>query len=122
MRLDAHSCALGKAMLAYKSYEELKEIYKSYTLYKHTQNTITSLDKLYTQLRKIKIDGYSTNEAETFNYIYGVGAPILDGRKRPMAAISLTGTKGTINIKSTPNLAERTILTAGLIANEINKS
>ena len=26
MRLDAHSCALGKAMLAYKSFEELKEI------------------------------------------------------------------------------------------------
>ena len=122
MRQDAHSTALGKAMLAYKSYEELKEIYKSYTLHKHTNNTITSLDKLYTQLRKVKTEGYSTNEAETFNYIYGIGAPILDGKKRPMAAISLTGTKSTINIKSTPKLAERTILTAELIANAINKS
>ena len=28
MRQDAHSTALGKAMLAFKSYEELKEIYK----------------------------------------------------------------------------------------------
>ena len=28
MRLDAHSCALGKAMLAHKSLEELKEIYR----------------------------------------------------------------------------------------------
>ena len=69
MRQDAHSTALGKAMLAYKSFEELKEIYKTYTLHQHTENTIPSLDKLYTQLRKVRKDGYSINEAETFNYI-----------------------------------------------------
>ena len=40
MRQDAHSTALGKAMLAYKSFEELKEIYKTYTLHRHTENTI----------------------------------------------------------------------------------
>ena len=57
MRLDAHSCALGKAMLAHKSYDELKEIYKSYSLHKHTSHTITSLDKLYNELRKIKNTG-----------------------------------------------------------------
>ena len=121
MRQDAHSTALGKAMLAYKSFEELKEIYKTYTLHQHTENTIPSLDKLYTQLRKVRKDGYSTNEAETFNYIYGVGAPILDKQNRAMAAISLSGTKSTINVKNTPKLAERTILTATLIANEISK-
>ena len=121
MRQDAHSTALGKAMLAYKSFDELKEIYKTYTLHKHTENTIPSLDKLYTQLRKVRKDGYSTNEAETFNYVYGVGAPILDRQQRAIAAISLSGTKSTINVKNTPKLAERTILTATLIANEISK-
>jgi len=121
MRQDAHSTALGKAMLAYKSFDELKEIYKTYTLHQHTDNTIPSLDKLYTQLRKVRKDGYSTNEAETFNYVYGVGAPILDKHNRAIAAISLSGTKSTINVKNTPKLAERTILTAHLIANEISK-
>ena len=121
MRQDAHSTALGKAMLAYKSFEELKEIYKTYTLHQHTENTIPSLDKLYTQLRKVRKDGYSTNEAETFNYIYGLGAPILDKRNRAIAAISLSGTKSTINVKNIPKLAERTILTAHLIAKEISK-
>ena len=121
MRQDAHSTALGKAMLAYKSFEELKEIYKTYTLHQHTENTIPSLDKLYTQLRKVRKDGYSTNEAETFNYVYGVGAPILDKQNIAIAAISLSGTKSTINVKNIPKLAERTILTATLIANEISK-
>ena len=122
MRLDAHSTALGKAMLAFKSYEELKEIYKSYSLHKHTENTITSLDKLQIDLRKVKMNGYSTNQAETFNYVYGVGAPILDIQQRAIAAISLSGTKSTINVKNIPMLAERIIHTATLIANEISKS
>ena len=107
MRIDAHSCALGKAMLAYKSHEELKEIYKSYSLYKHTANTITSLDKLYVELRKIRNLGYSVNEAETFNYVYGIGAPILDSQNRAIAAISLSGTKGSVNVKTIPSLAKK---------------
>jgi DNA-binding IclR family transcriptional regulator len=94
-------------MLAYKSHEELKEIYKSYSLYKHTANTITSLDKLYVELRKIRNLGYSVNEAETFNYVYGVGAPILDNQNRAIAAISLSGTKGSVNLKTIPFLAKK---------------
>ena len=120
MRQDAHSTALGKALLAFKSYEEVKEIYKSYSLHKHTENTITSLDKLHLDLRKVKINGYSLNQAETFNYVYGVGAPILDSQKRAIAAVALSGTKSTINVKNISKLAERTILTATLISKEIS--
>ena len=122
MRQDAHSTAIGKAMLAFKSYEELKEIYKSYSLHQHTKNTIISLDKLYKELRNVRSLGYSTNEAETFEYVYGIGAPILDNQKRAIAAISLSGTKSTINVNNSPLLAERIIQTARLITNEISKS
>ena len=121
MRQDAHSTALGKAMLAYKSYEELKEIYKSYSLHKHTENTIANLDKLHVELRKIRSLGYSTNEAETFNYVYGVGAPVLDIHNRAIAAISLSGTKGTINIKTIPTLAEKVVNTSRIISLEITE-
>ena len=119
MRLDAHSCALGKAMLAHKSLEELKEIYKSYSLHKHTSNTITSLDKLHSELRKIRNLGYSLNEAETFDYVYGVGTAILDVQNRAIAAISLSGTKGTINIKTIPELAKKVILTSKEISSKL---
>ena len=116
MRLDAHSCALGKAILAFKSRDELREIYKSYTLHKHTLNTITSLDKLYSELRKIRALGYSTNEAETFDYVYGVGAAILDSQNRAIAAISLSGTKGSINVKTIPILANKILDTSRRIS------
>ena len=120
MRQDAHSTALGKAMLAYKSFEELKEIYKTYTLHRHTDNTIPSLEKLYMELRKVRTNGYSTNEAETFNYVYGVGAPILDKQNRAIAAISLSGTKSTINIKTIPDLAEKITKTSKNISLKIS--
>ena len=119
MRLDAHSCALGKAMLAYKSYDELKDIYKSYSLHKHTENTITSLDNLYGELRKVRRDGYSVNMAETFDYVYGIGAPILDTHNRAIAAISLSGTKSTISVKTIPELAKKVSRTSLLISSEI---
>ena len=117
MRLDAHSCALGKAMLSHKSLEEIKEIYKSYSLHKHTSNTIINLDKLQIELRKIKARGYSVNEAETFDYVYGIGAAILDSQNRAIAAISLSGTKGSINIKTIPELSKKVLETC----NDISK-
>ena len=119
MRLDAHSCALGKAMLAHKSLEELKEIYKSYSLHKHTDNTITTLEKLYVELRKIRTIGYSLNQAETFNYVYGIGAAIINSQHRAIAAISLSGTKGSINVKTIPSLAEKVLNTSRQISNKL---
>ena len=122
MRLDAHSCALGKAILAYKSRDELREIYKSYTLYKHTSNTITTLDKLYLNLEKVRKKGYSLNEAETFDYVYGIGAPIMDSQKRAIAAIAISGTKGSINIKTVEGLASRVTDTAKLISKKLTEN
>ena len=39
MRLDAHCCALGKVILAYRPDNEISLIYKSYNFYPHTNNT-----------------------------------------------------------------------------------
>ena len=122
MRMDAHCCALGKAILAYKTRDELKEIYKSYTLHKHTSNTITTLDKLYANLDKVRKNGYSINEAETFDYVYGIGAPIMDTQNRAIAGIAISGTKGSINVKSIPQLAEQVRETAKLISNKLKEN
>ena len=119
MRMDAHGCALGKAILAYKTRDELREIYKSYTLHKHTKNTITSLEKLVLDLNRVRKNGYSINEAETFNYVYGIGAPIIDGQNRAIASIAISGTKGSINVKTIKDLADKVTKTAKLISEKL---
>ena len=62
------------------------------------------------------INGYSINEAETFNYVYGVGAPIMDSQNRAIAAIAISGTKGSINVKTVEGLAKKVTETAKMIS------
>ncbi len=119
MRQDAHSTALGKSILAFKTKDELKNIYKSYSLYKHTKNTITSVDKLFINLNKFRKLGFSINEAETFDYVYGIGSAIIDSQGKAIAGISISGTKGTINIKTIPELSKKVINAAKSISKRL---
>ena len=119
MRQDAHSTALGKSILAFKTKDELKNIYKSYSLYKHTKNTITSVDKLFINLNKFRKLGFSINEAETFDYVYGVGSAIIDSHGKAIAGISISGTKSTINIKTIPELSKKVINAAKSISKRL---
>ena len=122
MRMDAHSTALGKAILAFKTRDELKEIYKSYSLHKHTGNTITSVEKLVVDLNRVRKNGYSVNEAETFDYVYGIGAAILDSQRRAIAGISISGTKGTINVKTIVDLSNKVTETAKIISKRLQEN
>ena len=54
------------------------------------------------------------------NPIKNVGAPVLDIQNRAIAAISLSGTKGTINIKTIPTLAEKVTMTSRKISLKIS--
>ena len=100
MRLDAHCCALGKVMLAYRPENEIATIYRSYNFYPHTNNTITNLNDLKRQLGKIRTNGYALNHGEAFENSYGIGVAILDKDKRSFAGIALSGSKNILNPKT----------------------
>ena len=101
MRLDAHCCALGKVMLAYRPENEISSIYKSYNFYPHTNNTISNLSDLKKHLSKIRSQGYALNHGEAFENTYGIGVAILDKEKRSFAGISLSGSRNIMNPKNT---------------------
>ena len=67
-------------------------------------------------------NGFSLNEAETFEYVYGIGAPIVDSQRRAIAGIAISGTKGSINVKSIPDLANKVTNTAKLISQKLQES
>ena len=100
MRLDAHCCALGKVMLAYRPENEIASVYKRYNFYPHTNNTIGSLNDLKKHLAKIRGQGYALNHGEAFDNVYGIGVAILDKDKRSFAGISLSGSKNIMNPKT----------------------
>ena len=101
MRMDAHCCALGKVMLAYRPENEISSIYKSYNFFPHTNNTISNLIDLKKQLLQIRTQGYSLNHGEAFENTYGIGVAILDKDKRSFAGISLSGSRSIMNPKDT---------------------
>ena len=103
MRLDAHCCALGKVMLAYRPENEISTIYRSYNFYPHTNNTIINLNDLKKQLTKIRGIGYALNHGEAFENSYGIGVAILDKDKRSFAGIALSGSKNILNPKTMDN-------------------
>ena len=100
MRLDAHCCALGKVMLAYRPENEISSIYKSYNFYPHTNNTIINTQNLKKELSKIRSQGYALNHGEAFENVYGIGVAILDHEKRSFAGISLSGSRNMMNPKT----------------------
>ena len=99
MRLDAHCCAIGKVILAYRPDNEISLIYKSYNFYPHTNHTIANIQSLKKELNVIRKQGYSLNHAETFDNVYGVGVAILDHEKRSFAGISFSGSKSLMSPK-----------------------
>jgi len=84
-----HSCALGKAMLAYMSDEELAEIVRISPLEARTENTITNFDTLCSELKTVKQQAFAIDNAEGALNQYCLSAPIWSRDGSLVAAISV---------------------------------
>ncbi len=91
LRNPAHSCAVGKVMLAHLQPEEVDQIIKEKGLPKRTQNTITSPIRLKEHLKTVKREGYAMDDEENELGIRCVAAPIYNEVGSVVAAISISG-------------------------------
>ena len=73
-------------------------------------------------LNRVRKNGYSINEAETFDYVYGIGAPILDSQGRAIAGISISGTKGSINVKTIVELSKKVTEAGKIISKRLQEN
>ena len=87
-----HATASGKAMLAYMSDVSQKKILKN-KLEKFTSFTITNVKQLSEELKKIKKNGFSTDDEEFQPGVFCVGYPIFDNDNKPFASISCSSPK-----------------------------
>ena len=88
-RLDAHSTALGKSMLAFLSGRLLSALYAGFPLRAHTNKTLTSFAMLQRRLAEIRTSRIALDDEETFNGITCVASPIFDREGRVLSAISV---------------------------------
>ncbi|MCS6868147.1 MAG: IclR family transcriptional regulator [Thermus sp.] len=90
MELPAHCSGVGKALLAFRPWEEVERIVAERGMPAFTPNTITTLDELRTELQAVRERGYAYDIEEVVPELCCVAAPIRDHTGEVVAAMSLS--------------------------------
>ncbi len=90
-RNPAHSCAVGKALLAHLPEEVLEEFIREKGLPRRTANTITDPVRFRDHLRTVRSQGYAVDDEENERGIRCVAAPVLNEKGIAVAAVSISG-------------------------------
>ncbi len=105
-RMEVHSTAVGKALLAYLDPKEQESILRQRGLKKLTPHTITSLPKLMREFERVRQLGYAVDDEENSVGARCVGAPIFNSQGEVEASIASTGAIGTVTRDDVPRIAE----------------
>lgn len=89
--VPAHTTGAGKAVLAYRGDEAIERLYAHGPLERLTNRTITDLDQLKAELRRVRGRGYAVDREEHEQGVTCIAAAILDDDGTARAAISVSG-------------------------------
>lgn len=89
MQVPLHSCAPGKAILAWWSRERLAEWLRGRTLTGYTTTTLTTRQDLERDLAMARQRGWTVDRAEGIEGIHCVATPVLDAHGRPLAGVTI---------------------------------
>jgi DNA-binding IclR family transcriptional regulator len=90
-RSPAYCTGVGKALLAHVAPHVVKQSFGGRKLKRYTQNTITSLDGLLSELESIRSRGYALDHGEHEAGVCCVAAPVFDMKGDAVAALSVSG-------------------------------
>ena len=95
---DPHAAAGGKVLLSELSSREIASIYQDGPLKVYSKNTITHLDRLLDELKRVRKQGYAIDDEEYYEGVRCVAAPIRAGGEIA-AALSITGSIFTMTME-----------------------
>lgn len=75
--LPAHASAIGKALLSGYTDEKIRDLYAGKTLERFTENTITDLDALISQLDEVRRTGFAMEREESSPGVECIAVPIV---------------------------------------------
>jgi DNA-binding IclR family transcriptional regulator len=101
-----HATSSGKAFLAWLPEDERKVLVPP-RLERFTETTITERRRLEEELEEVQRDGYSVCVGELEETLYGVSAPILNERGRPIAIVSVWGPQHRVPEERLPELGRQ---------------
>ncbi|OCG16030.1 IclR family transcriptional regulator [Gilliamella sp. App6-5] len=92
-KLSLHSSALGKTLLAWEPEQRVDDLFPNENLPIKTQNTITTKTAYKNELKKIREQGWAFDNAEDFDEVTCLAAPVYDKNGKVIAAISTSGVR-----------------------------
>jgi IclR family transcriptional regulator, KDG regulon repressor len=120
--IPAYCSALGKAILAHLSPDEIDGYLELTPLIPYTSQTIVGREALMAELEEIRQKGYSVDREETVLGFECIGAPIAGRTGKVEAAISLSGSTEQLFYKQTEKteaLIKQLLVTAAEISRSL---
>jgi IclR family acetate operon transcriptional repressor len=117
-RVPLHATALGKAVAAYLSREELAAILGKGGLRPFTPNTITTMKAYLQELAKTQERGYGIDREEETLQCICVAAPVFDAKSRITGAISISVPSSRMSERRIHELGTRLIEVARTITED----
>jgi DNA-binding IclR family transcriptional regulator len=103
--IDCHCTSLGKALLAWRSEEQVADMVKRRRMLRHNENTICTLARLKEDLARTRQCGYSLDDEEEEIGVRCIGAPLFGTSGDAEAAISISGSVEQISDGNMARLA-----------------
>ncbi len=103
-RIGVYCSAPGKAILATLPKKERDEAISAIRFVRHNERTLTSRAALRRELDNVAEQGYAFDNAEQFEGVYCVAAPVFDRGGYPVAAVWTTGLMMDLDRKSLPGI------------------
>ncbi len=91
-RANLHCTAVGKAILGHLPEAEVAAVVDRVGLPMFTERTITELDQLQAELKRVRERGYSIDSQEHELQTFCIGAPIFDAQGKVLGSCSVSGT------------------------------
>ena len=88
-RNPAYCSSTGKCLLSSLSGDDLSRLYRNYQFIKYTDNTITDLNTLKTQLAEIRNQSFAINLGEMEEQTASIAVPVLNYAGETIAAIGV---------------------------------
>lgn len=92
-RLPMYCTGVGKAILAFLPPEESSSILDKTKLIPYTKNTLTSKETITRQMEQTREKGFALDMEELEYGLVCVAVPVLNLKRRPVAALSCSGPK-----------------------------
>jgi DNA-binding IclR family transcriptional regulator len=118
-RDPAHCTGLGKALLSGSTDDELETLVKQRGLIYRTEQTVSTLDELRSQLAEIRERGYAIDDEESVPGLTCIAAPIRDANDRVVASVSVSGPTSEFEEPQRATYIEEVVNAARSISNRL---